>query len=201
MASPTESSTETASAAAGQAPAASPGLPPTTDPEALLAQLRDIQLPPQPEAWPPAPGWWLTGLFVLLLLAAGHKLRRQWQRHQREKRFVSEARSELRALEERFRAGAAPERVAAELNVLVRRVALSLYARSSVAGLHGDDWLAYLARITRNRAFLGDIGTVLASAPYQRERQDPGLPEKLPAAFAAVDGWLQISTRGREEEA
>lgn len=47
-----------------------------------LAQLRDIQLPPDPGWWPLAPGWWLLagGMLVLLIGLAWWWRRRQTRR-------------------------------------------------------------------------------------------------------------------------
>ena len=34
----------------------------------LLSQLIDIHATGEPSAWPPAPGWWVLGLLLLLVL-------------------------------------------------------------------------------------------------------------------------------------
>ncbi len=49
----------------------------------LLQQLRDIHLPSEPSWWPPAPGWWLVTLLVLILVFWGIRtLRHAWRRRQ-----------------------------------------------------------------------------------------------------------------------
>ncbi len=47
----------------------------------LLAQLRDIHLPADPEWWPPAPGWWILALIAGVVLVYGvWRLIARWQR-------------------------------------------------------------------------------------------------------------------------
>ena len=165
-----------------------------------LDQLRDIHLPPGPEAWPPSPGWWATLVTAGLLFLIGRKLWQTWQRHRRDKRFVREARDILADIERRFEAGSPPEPLAGELSVLVRRVFLSLFNRPHVAGLQGEEWLAMLARTTSNPAFGKDFRAVFSEAPYRRQMDDGEFTKQFRKALKAVDNWLQVSTRKPGEE-
>ena len=169
----------------------------TTNP---LDQLRDIHMPPEPEAWPPSPGWWATLITVVILFFIGRKIWQTWQRHRRDKRFVSEARKILADIERRFEGGMPPEPLASELSVLVRRVFLTLFNRRHVAGLHGDEWLAMLARTTSNSAFAKELKSVYIEAPYRSQMADGEFAERFSDALAAVDNWLQVSTRKPGEE-
>ena len=45
--------------------------------------LRDVHVPPAPPLWPPAPGWWLLAVAVLLLLAAVWAIAR-WRKRRRQ---------------------------------------------------------------------------------------------------------------------
>ncbi len=103
-----------------------------------LAELRDIHLPAEPGWWPPAPGWWLllaVGALLLAFLAAWC-----WRRLA-QRRYRRQAVRELAAL-----TGAVPaDRQPARINALLKRVALVAYPGTPVAGMHGEDWVRFLA--------------------------------------------------------
>lgn len=124
--------------------------------------LRDIHLPPPPGWWPPAPGWWLLLGAVLLLIAALF----WWRRRRRSESALSAARRELACLRAAVPTGDA-HRLAQDLSVLMRRVALSFYPRAEVAALTGSAWLAFLDRGLADRPFEDGPGRLLAELPYR----------------------------------
>lgn len=98
---------------------------------ASLSRLHDLVEPPPPPWWPPAPGWWILGAFVTL--AALWLLWRAWA-HWRANAYRREALQEL----------ATADTVAGVSEVL-RRTALVVAPRSSIASLTGAAWPAWLA--------------------------------------------------------
>jgi type II secretory pathway component PulF len=53
---------------------------------APLLELRDIHDVPPPGFWPPAPGWWIIALLVLLaLIALSRRLLRRYSRWRRQR--------------------------------------------------------------------------------------------------------------------
>jgi len=129
--------------------------------------LRDLHLPEPVSWWPPAPGWWLLALLTLMLLALlGWWLRRRRLRG----RIPHSARRALRELANRYRKDEDGVRLAADLSVLLRRIAITLYPRQEVARLTGEAWLEFLDRPLRNTktpdAFRLGAGHVLLEAPY-----------------------------------
>ena len=89
-----------------------------------LSALRDIHLPPEPGFWPPAPGWWILALILVLVASALAWWQRRAARRRRPQREALRALADLRdALAE----GEAPHRIASEGATLLRRVASSSF--------------------------------------------------------------------------
>ena len=61
---------------------------------------------------------------------------------------------------------AAPNELAAQLSLLVRRTALAAFPREQIAPLSGAAWLAFLDRSSGGTEFSRGPGRWLASAPY-----------------------------------
>jgi len=157
-----------------------------TDP--LQLPLRDIHLPPAPGWWPPAPGWWLLALLLLVLVAAAFFWRRRREHMRRS--AVSVARRELEALRRRAQEQE-PVRVVAELSVLLRRLAISLFPRRATAGLTGAEWLGFLDRPFAERPFSEGPGRILVEAPY-RPRVDK---DEIMPLFPLCESWIEATSK------
>lgn len=148
-----------------------------------LAQLRDIHLPPPPPFWPPAPGWWLlAGLLLLLLAVAAVYGWRFWRRRQRRRRILDH----LDRLGSLWPAAEDAPRLAAEVSVLLKRVALARFPQAAVAGLWGADWLDFLDRTGGGERFRRGPGRLLATLPYA-----PAGPADTAGLLAAARDWLR----------
>lgn len=149
-----------------------------SDVDALLAQMRDVQVPAV-SIWP-APGWWLLAILFLLLFFLA------WQWRQRRRRLVwrREARRELASL----RSTAAELSASATLagcSALARRLLLVAEPREAVAGLQGEAWLSQLDDICRQALFSEGSGRLLLEGQYQR---DPDVnSDDLELLFTALD--------------
>jgi hypothetical protein len=102
----------------------------------LVDLINRLSEPPAPEPVslvPQTAGWWVVGVLMLLALASG--IWRIW-RHWRAEAYRRVA---LRQLD---RAAHDPAAIA----MVLRRAALAAYPRREVAGLAGEDWVAFLRR-------------------------------------------------------
>lgn len=141
--------------------------------------LRGLHLPETVGWWPLAPGWWL--LIILAVIAAGWLIR-AWLR---QRAHAAARRKALRKLEESRSAYAYhgnPVTLGAEVSELLRRTMLAYAPRAEVAGLTGDDWLAWLDRDLDEPQFRQGAGRSLLDLPYRN-------PESV-AKDVDIDGML-----------
>jgi hypothetical protein len=109
------------------------------DPNASLANLRDIALPGPPPLWPPAPGVWVLLIVIAALVTA---LAVFWRR-----RWVDNAyrRAGLALLDDAL--------THRDVNIVLKRVALAVFPRPEVAPLYGTDWASFLDHSCRGVRF------------------------------------------------
>ena len=140
-----------------------------------LARLHPLVLPEEISLWPSAPGWWLVGagLLVVLLVLVVDLARRH-----RALRFRREA---LRELAE-IRAGGD----LVPLPRLLKLVALEVHERRTVAGLSGTAWAAFLDTTGGGGRFGAGAGEELARLAYE------GAAPPDPAALLdACERWIR----------
>lgn len=132
--------------------------PTTAPPENLVSLLDKLVYPPEPEAVslvPQTTGWLV--LLVLGLVGMAFLLRFLLIRH----RANTYRRDALAAL---TRADGDPVGLAR----IVRKTALEAFPRVEVAGLYGEEWLAFLDDTCDGAKFVDGPGQFVAHAPYQR---------------------------------
>ncbi len=160
-------------------------------PDPAKLPLRDLHLPDSISWWPLAPGWWLTLVFVLLMVGAVLAIR-YWIKRGRLKRF---ALTELDRLEQRYQANNEDlQPLVQALSILFRRLALTLYPPQETASLTGEQWLqrldSALEKTSEANAFSSGVGRVLIEAPY-----NPNCPIDRPALLALTRFWIERATR------
>jgi len=156
--------------------------------EALLNQLRDVELPEVSAM--PAPGWWLLMLLFILLLVVLLFFYRRWS----SRLWQRQAQVELQDI--RNQLGKEPESsLLSRCSQLARKVVLAADHREQVAALHGESWLAKLDDICARPEFTQGIGRMLLDQPYKKQS---ALAEKdLNALFDSMDvliksaGWYR----------
>lgn len=129
-----------------------------------LAQLRDYHLPEPVSWWPPAPGWWLLALLLLLAIGAAVRWSLAYRRRVAARRS---ALRELQTLRAAHDAAGNDATLVRGLSRLLRRFALARFPRERVAGLTGETWLRFLDRYSADRPFTHGVGRALLEAPYR----------------------------------
>ncbi|HEB81580.1 MAG TPA: DUF4381 domain-containing protein [Gammaproteobacteria bacterium] len=176
-------------------PLASPGQAsgPAINPAEL--PLKDIHLPEAVSWWPPAPGWWLL-LAAIILLGLALVLLRRWYKSRQLQRDIH---AELARIKQTYKSTGNRLKLAQDLSILLRRAAISWYPQGDengkdIAGLTGEDWLAFLDRTASQgeRKFQSDTGRVLLSAPYlPADSKDKGIAGfDADALIALSESWL-----------
>ena len=141
---------------------ANPNIMPGTQADPL-AQLRDIHLPGPIEVWPPAYGWWILAVFCLMaVLLALYWLWTRWQGN----KYRREARAQLDAILHSWKSDGDTARYLREIQLLLKRTALTRYNRETVASLTGEAWVDFLDKSATGHEFTMGEGQKLIDGNY-----------------------------------
>jgi hypothetical protein len=102
-----------------------------------LQDLKDIRTPASIESWPPAYGWWL----LVLLVVVGLSLLTIWLLKAQKIRLAK--RQALKALQQ---IDASNLDCVPQLNQLLKRVALNYFPNQNVQLMHGAQWTDFLVK-------------------------------------------------------
>ena len=134
-----------------------------------LQQLRDVHLPPDPSWWPPAFGWWLLALLLLVALIWAC---RQLINHYKRRAPSRAAKAQLADLYHRYQAG---EINASEYlhsgNELLKRLMVRAYQQTGYARLSGDAWLRVLDELSGTSKFSDGAASVLGNSRFSADPQ------------------------------
>ena len=152
-----------------------------------LARLHDIVVPQAISYAPATIGWYIVGALLLMVIAwlVAHVIR-----HRRASRYRRDALAELAMIERRVE-GTDGGKALADLDVLLKRVALAAYPRVDVASLTGEAWLRFLDRSANTTQFSTGHGRALADLPYATagDRRTAGTDGR--ALAAAARAWIR----------
>ncbi|MDH3614028.1 MAG: DUF4381 domain-containing protein [Gammaproteobacteria bacterium] len=137
------------------------------DPEQI--PLRDLHLPEAIDWWPLAPGWWVVIALAAVGLAYLCRYYLRLRARGAARRHALVQLNELTADFEQHRNAVA---FSSSLSELLRRTMLAYAPRHEVAGLTGNEWLAWLDRDLDRPRFQSDTGRKLLELPYRQPGDD-----------------------------
>ena len=151
--------------------------------------LRDIHAAAAPSLWPPAPGWWLLAVLLIVALAmATLWLLRRYHRYRQKRQIMDE----LEKLGHAYTSENNNEFLA-QLSILLRRIALRRYSREQVASLTGSDWLRFLDTTGGDGEFEHGVGRILETGPYLPHVRELPTGELLAVARRWVQKNIEVA--------
>ncbi|MGB5833444.1 MAG: DUF4381 domain-containing protein [Thiohalocapsa sp.] len=157
-------------------------------------ELRDIHALMGNPWWPPAPGWWLLLGAVALLALALWRFDLVWRLSVPIPMITLgswrlDASRKLRRLRRNAETASVRES-ASELSELLRRIAMARHGRAACAGLHGTDWLGWLADNDPKGFDWRSRGRLLLDLPYAPPSNDDADRRALLELIDAVIDWV-----------
>jgi hypothetical protein len=152
-------------------------------------ELHDIHLPDVSLWWPPAVGWWLVLLSILLLLWILPRLLR-WLRYKPTRRLSLQ---ELERIRLSHKAGQSDGAVLREVTALLRRVTISYYGREQYAACTGNQWIEQLQRLAPGSGFSDQQLQLLAHDRYRAQCE-----LDMDALLHSLEQWLRALPRSKQ---
>ncbi len=150
-------------------------------------ELRDIHLPEASLWWPPAPGWWLSLLLIMLFAILLPYLLR-WYRRIPIRRVSLQ---ELARIRQAYNQGQSERAVLNEVASLLRRVTISYYGRNTTASATGEDWLRQLRQLSPDTGFSEQQLELLVRARYRAQCEFD-----IEQLLQGCERWLSALPRG-----
>jgi hypothetical protein len=153
-----------------------------------LQNLHDIVVPEAVPWWPPAPGWYVAGaVLVILLLWLGFR----WVRRYRANRYRRAALAELSRIEREAQSSQDPWGALAKVSELLKRVALAAFPRQSVAELSGDVWWSFLGEVGDAGIFTQETQRLMECALFARVEDRQPSEADVDEVIRAVRRWIR----------
>lgn len=161
-------------------------------------QLQDIHLPESASFWPLALGWWI--LIAAIVLIASWLIIKALKQAKR-KKYQRTILAKFKVLEQKLKANPSNAAVA-EINTLLRQLAITYYPRSEIASLTGGDWLHFLDESGDTHDFSRGAGRILIEAPYQSDMHSNHHIENLNINefIPLIQGWAKKIVKGNTHE-
>ncbi|WP_051938313.1 DUF4381 domain-containing protein [Ghiorsea bivora] len=159
-----------------------------------LQQLKDIHLPAPSPWWDWAIGWWiLLALAVAALWFVMPKLWRKWQTWRKQRMLQHTIHTEYQRICDAYARHQQTQQLAADINTLLRRVALTVFPKQSVAGLIGEDWLKFLDQVWQDKATSSFSEQPFADMLLHGAYQPDGVmsEQQAQALCDLVQAWLK----------
>lgn len=152
----------------------------------LLKDLRDIHEPAAISYWPPAIGWWLLPVIIICLVLAFY----WWWKRKKTPDYKKIALLELKNIITDFKIQNNKRKTSGEIALLIRQAIVAKYGNHKVAGMIGEEWLAYLDDISKTDSFSSGAGKIIISVPYAKQVDSDLDVEELIAATRKLLGRL-----------
>ena len=155
--------------------------------------LRDIHLPDGVSFWPLAYAWWvLIAVLVAIVLIA---IFIYWRHKLAKISAITKAREELARITGNYQQSKNPLLLAREISILFRRLSISLFPRTEVASLTGDEWLTFLDQYVTGSPFSQGQGRMLIDAPYRQHVE----ADDVDSFLSQCKDWIDaVSRSGRK---
>lgn len=153
--------------------------------------LRDIRGLDPIGWWPPALGWWLAAVLVILILVGLIWL---WNnRHRFGGGWRGDAIQSLKSL--KYRSSLEdPKLIGDELSELLRRIAIAHRGRRACAGITGEAWLEWLSGDDPNGFDWKKHGQILLTLPYAPPKTEVRR-EELKRLIEAALRWVTAGVK------
>ena len=158
-------------------------------------ELNDIHLPDSILWWPPAPGWWVLGvvliIFLFLMLLLLPKLWR-WLRY---KPVRSLSLKEFYLIKQSHQQQADQKQTLQAITTLLRRTVMSKSGRIGHAGVVGDDWINQLNQMSQKDCFTQAQGELLKHGRYQPAIEGQNKAD-IDSLLQSCENWIKSLPKG-----
>jgi hypothetical protein len=163
-------------------------------------ELKDIHLPDSILWWPPAPGWWVLGvvliIFLFLMLLLLPKLWR-WLRY---KPVRSLSLKEFYLIKQSHQQQADQKQTLQAITTLLRRTVMSKSGRIGHAGVVGDDWINQLNQMSQKDCFTQAQGELLKHGRYQPAIEGQNKAD-IDSLLQSCENWIKSLPKGESHAA
>ncbi|MGK0398145.1 MAG: hypothetical protein ACJA0I_000435 [Gammaproteobacteria bacterium] len=153
--------------------------------------LKDIHLPEGVLWWPPAPGWWVLGILLILFLLLLPRLWR-WLRY---KPVKSLSLKEFYLIRKNYQLQKDRKQTLQAITALLRRTVISKCGRIGHAGVVGDEWINQLNQISNKDCFTQVQCELLKHGRYQPVIQSQNKAD-IDSLLHSCENWIKSLPKG-----